>query len=319
MAHRRAKLTPFGRLLLVQRVEVEGWAVARAAEALGVSRATGYKWIRRHRAEGLAGLEDRSSAPGHRPHALPPSAVRDLVAERVKQADLVICTAAVPGRTAPVLVTAQMVRDMKPGSVIVDMAAETGGNCELTKPGDEIVEHGVTIVGAVNLPAQMPLHASQLYSRNVHALLMHLVTRTASSSSTSRTRSPRGCLRQAAAVKEAAATEKAAMTGSPLHPVLIYIFMLAVFLGFEVISKVPAHAAHAADVRARTPSTASSWSAAMLVLAEADTGRCSPCSASPPWCSARCNVVGGFVVTDRMLEMFKPKKPAREEGMRSEA
>lgn len=82
MAHRRAKLTPFGRLLLVQRVEVEGWAVARAAEALGVSRATGYKWIRRHRAEGLAGLEDRSSAPGHRPHALPPSAVREILALR---------------------------------------------------------------------------------------------------------------------------------------------------------------------------------------------------------------------------------------------
>ena len=82
MAHRRAKLTPFGRLLLVQRVELEGWTVVRAAESLGVSRATAYKWIRRHRTEGLDGLEDRSSAPRMRPHALPPSAVREILTLR---------------------------------------------------------------------------------------------------------------------------------------------------------------------------------------------------------------------------------------------
>ena len=94
--------------------------------------------------------------------------------ERLPEFDVVITTAAVPGRPAPKLIPASAVRAMRPGSVIVDLAAETGGNCELTKPGEEIVESGVTIVGVVNLPSTMPAHASQLYARNVMALLQHL-------------------------------------------------------------------------------------------------------------------------------------------------
>ena len=94
--------------------------------------------------------------------------------ERLPEFDVVITTAAVPGRPAPKLIPASAVRAMRPGSVIVDLAAETGGNCELTKPGEEIVESGVTIVGLVNLPSTMPAHASQLYARNVMALLQHL-------------------------------------------------------------------------------------------------------------------------------------------------
>ena len=82
MAHRRAKLTPFGRLLLVHRVESEGWPVACAAGALGVSRATAYKWVRRFKEEGPAGLEDRSSAPRRSPHALPVREVRRILAAR---------------------------------------------------------------------------------------------------------------------------------------------------------------------------------------------------------------------------------------------
>jgi NAD(P) transhydrogenase subunit alpha len=88
--------------------------------------------------------------------------------------DVVITTALVPGRPAPRLITAEAVRSMRPGSVIVDLAAEAGGNCELTEPGDEVVREGVTILGPLNLPATVPLHASQLYSRNVSALLAHL-------------------------------------------------------------------------------------------------------------------------------------------------
>jgi len=80
----------------------------------------------------------------------------------------------VPGRPAPKLIPESAVRAMRPGSVIVDLAAETGGNCEVTKPGEEIVESGVTIVGLLNLPSTMPAHASQLYARNVMALLQHL-------------------------------------------------------------------------------------------------------------------------------------------------
>ncbi|MGH2840648.1 MAG: Re/Si-specific NAD(P)(+) transhydrogenase subunit alpha [Gaiellaceae bacterium] len=94
--------------------------------------------------------------------------------ERLPEFDVVITTAAVPGRPAPKLIPETAVRAMRPGSVIVDLAAETGGNCALTKPGEEVVESGVTIVGPLNLPSTMPTHASQLYARNVMALLQHL-------------------------------------------------------------------------------------------------------------------------------------------------
>jgi proton-translocating NAD(P)+ transhydrogenase subunit alpha len=94
--------------------------------------------------------------------------------ERLPEFDVVITTAAVPGRPAPKLIPEAAVRSMRAGSVIVDLAAETGGNCELTKPGEEVVESGVTIVGLLNLPSTMPTHASQLYARNVMALLQHL-------------------------------------------------------------------------------------------------------------------------------------------------
>ncbi len=90
---------------------------------------------------------------------------------RIPQFDAVITTAAIPGRPAPKLITAEAVRAMRAGSVIVDLAAETGGNCELTSPGEEIVESGVTIVGTTNLPSTMATHASQLLSRNVASLL----------------------------------------------------------------------------------------------------------------------------------------------------
>ena len=93
---------------------------------------------------------------------------------RLPQFDVVITTALIPGRPAPRLIPASAVAAMRPGSVIVDLAAEAGGNCELTEPGQEVVREDVTIVGRTNLPSEMPLHASQLYARNVAALLHHL-------------------------------------------------------------------------------------------------------------------------------------------------
>lgn len=90
--------------------------------------------------------------------------------------DMVITTAQIPGRAAPRLITADMVRGMRPGSVIVDLAAETGGNCELTVLGETVVEAGVSIIGARNLPATVPFHASQMFSRNILTLLTHLDT-----------------------------------------------------------------------------------------------------------------------------------------------
>jgi NAD(P) transhydrogenase subunit alpha len=99
---------------------------------------------------------------------------RELMLKAMAANDVVITTAAIPGKKAPILVTAEMVRAMAPGSVIVDLAAERGGNCELTKPGETIVENGVTILGPLNLPATVPLHASQMYARNITTFLAHL-------------------------------------------------------------------------------------------------------------------------------------------------
>jgi H+-translocating NAD(P) transhydrogenase subunit alpha len=100
---------------------------------------------------------------------------RQQVVRVVGGADVVITTALVPGRRAPILVTEEMVKAMQPGSVIVDVAAEAGGNCELTVPGESVVRHGVTIHGPLNLPSSIPVHASQMYSRNVTNLLEHVV------------------------------------------------------------------------------------------------------------------------------------------------
>ena len=98
-----------------------------------------------------------------------------LIAERVKEADFIITTALIPGRPAPKLVTDEMVRSMKPGSVIVDMAAEMGGNVEGTEPNREVVKHGVRIIGHTNLPATMPGSATQMYAKNLQTLIKHLV------------------------------------------------------------------------------------------------------------------------------------------------
>ncbi len=98
-----------------------------------------------------------------------------MVAEAVAQADIVITTANVPGRRAPRLIGADMVRRMRPGAVIVDLAAESGGNCELTKGGETVRAHGVTILGPLDLPSQLPLHASQMYAKNLEAFLSLLI------------------------------------------------------------------------------------------------------------------------------------------------
>jgi NAD(P) transhydrogenase subunit alpha len=100
---------------------------------------------------------------------------QEQMAKYVGAADVVIPTALVPGQRAPVLITEDMVKGMRPGSVIVDLAAEQGGNCALTEPGQEVERYGVTIVGPVNLPSSVPYHASQMYARTVTNYLMHLL------------------------------------------------------------------------------------------------------------------------------------------------
>src|ERR1700678_2271960 len=100
---------------------------------------------------------------------------RELLTRVVAESDVVITAAVVPGAKSPLLVTADMVKGMSPGSVIVDLASERGGNCELTQPGEKIVAHGVTIIGWYNLASTVPYHASQMYARNVSAFLLHIV------------------------------------------------------------------------------------------------------------------------------------------------
>jgi len=123
---------------------------------------------------GIADAEDK----GGYAKALSPEASRrqqEMLAEKTKDFDVVVTTALVPGRPAPRLVTKETVAGMRPGSVIVDLAAETGGNCELTEPDKVVVRHAVTIHGPTNLPGSMPVHASQLYARNVTELVRDLV------------------------------------------------------------------------------------------------------------------------------------------------
>jgi len=99
------------------------------------------------------------------------------VAKRVAQADVVITTALIPGRAAPVLVTEEMVKAMKPGSVIVDLAAPQGGNCPLTEAGKTVVKHGVTLIGETNVPALVAADASALYARNLLDFLKLIITK----------------------------------------------------------------------------------------------------------------------------------------------
>jgi len=100
---------------------------------------------------------------------------RELLGNTVAESDVVVTAAVIPGKKPPLLVTADMVKRMAPGSVIVDLAAERGGNCELSRPGEIIVEHGVTIIGLFNLASTVPYHASQMYARNISAFLQYLI------------------------------------------------------------------------------------------------------------------------------------------------
>jgi NAD(P) transhydrogenase subunit alpha len=120
--------------------------------------------------EGTGGYAKELSEEAHRKEV-------ELLAKAVKENDIIITTAAIPGRPAPKLITADMVRSMKPGSVIVDLAAETGGNTELTQAGKVIDVDGVRIDGTTNIPSTMPYHASQMYSRNIQSLLGLMITK----------------------------------------------------------------------------------------------------------------------------------------------
>jgi len=100
---------------------------------------------------------------------------RELLGKVVAESDIVITAAVVPGKKSPILVTEEMVKSMAPGSVVLDLASERGGNCELTEPGKTVMKHGVTIIGRINMASGVPYHASQMYARNLTAFLLHLI------------------------------------------------------------------------------------------------------------------------------------------------
>ncbi len=151
---------------------------------------------------------------------------------RIAEFDVVITTAAVPGRAAPKIIPASAVQAMRPGSVIVDLAAETGGNCELTVPGEIAVRENVTLVGLTNLPSTMPYHALTLYSRNVQALLLHLAPEGQLNLDWSRPDHRRRMRRG----QEGGSHR---VSHNTLLVFEVTILVLAIFLGVEVISKFP--------------------------------------------------------------------------------
>ena len=165
--------------VLVLGVGVAGLQALATARRLG-AQTTGYdvrpEVEEQVRSLGASWLDLGSEAVGEGGYARELTSAekaqqQEALTDAIKTFDIVITTALVPGRPAPKLVTAAAVEGMKAGSVIVDMAGETGGNCELTKPGETAVAHDVTIVSPLNLPASMPEHASALYARNIQALL----------------------------------------------------------------------------------------------------------------------------------------------------
>ncbi|HZA12648.1 Re/Si-specific NAD(P)(+) transhydrogenase subunit alpha [Mycobacterium sp.] len=170
--------------VLVLGVGVAGLQALATAKRLG-ARTTGYD-VRPEVAEqvlsvGAQWLDlgiDAAGAGGYARELTDEERIQQQkkLAEAITGFDVVITTALVPGRAAPRLVTAEAVQGMSPGSVVVDLAGETGGNCELTEPGKTVVKHDVTIAAPLNLPATMPEHASELYSKNITALLDLLVT-----------------------------------------------------------------------------------------------------------------------------------------------
>jgi len=172
--------------VLVLGAGVAGLQAVATAKRLGAI-VTGFD-IRRAAWEQIASLGGRPleldfipDAEGEGGYARPlteeeNAQVREALGENAAKQDVIVTTAAIPGRPAPLLITAEAVRGMQPGSVIVDLAAETGGNCELTRPGETVVENDVKVVGPRNLPSLMPAPASQLYAKNLENLLGLLVT-----------------------------------------------------------------------------------------------------------------------------------------------
>ena len=238
---------------------------------------------------------------------------QELVTGAVADSDVVITTALIPGRAAPVLITEEAVAQMRTGSVIVDLAAEAGGNCALTEPGHIVERHGVTIIGTLNLPSTMAQHASQLYAKNVQSLVKLLAPEGAlvvdldGRDRARLARHVRGRGRQR--------PRRSADGGEPMSVDLITqltVFALAVFVGFEVISKVPTML-HTPLMSGTNAIHGIVVVGAIIVVGEDLGGTLATVFGFIAVVFGTINVVGGFLVTDRMLQMFR-RRPAEKEA-----
>jgi NAD(P) transhydrogenase subunit alpha len=201
---------------------------------------------------------------------------RELLGNVLKDQNVVITTAAVPGRRAPVLVTKEMAERMSPGSVIVDIAAERGGNCELTRAGETIAHNGVTILGPVNMASLAPQDASQMYATNLIAFLKPMV-------------------------KDGALAMN--------YEFGLYVLMLSAFLGFELIRKV-SPLLHTPLMSLTNAISAISVVGAIMISGEKDVPTLSRVLGFIAIVSATTNLVSGYMITDRMLKMFKKREPS---------
>ena len=181
-------MTPAGTIaparVLILGAGVAGLQAIAVARRLGaVVEAFDVRRVVKEQVESLgakfvdAGLEEDAQVTGGYAREITQESQRrvsELIGQRLALADVCVTTALIPGKRAPILITEEMVQRMRPGSVIVDLAAEQGGNCSLTGPGTELVHHSVTIIGPLNLAGDVAVHASQMYSRNMEKLLLHL-------------------------------------------------------------------------------------------------------------------------------------------------
>jgi H+-translocating NAD(P) transhydrogenase subunit alpha len=215
---------------------------------------------------------------------------KQALTDAIKDFDVVITTALVPGRRAPVLVTAEAVEGMKPGSVVVDLAGEAGGNCELTEPGEVVVKSDVTIVSPLNLPTTMPEHASQLYARNVQALIELMLDDEGNLNLDFEDEIIAG----ACVVRDGEIVHEGAKK------------TVAAFTGYLVISKVP-NTLHTPLMSGTNAVHGIVVLGGIIVLGLGVDDFFTKILLVIAIAFGTINVVGGFLVTDRMLEMFKSK------------
>ncbi len=225
---------------------------------------------------------------------------------------MIITTAQIPGRPAPRLITADAVKGMAPGSVIIDLAAETGGNVEGSKPGETVEENGVKIIGPANLPSQMAGNASALYAKNLQNLVELLIDDEGNLKVDTEDEVIAGaCLTKDGEIVNERAKEAAGQLRMDLITE-ITIFVLAAFVGFEVISKVPT-TLHTPLMSQTNAIHGIVMLGGLIVIGSADD-TLEKVIGVIAIAFGTINIVGGFMVTDRMLGMFggRKRKPKTE-------